>query len=52
MQTKTEATKRHAEVEVPTTEAPAIDAANIPDEAEIPHQPECERVRVGMFLGG
>jgi hypothetical protein len=31
---------RDAEAEVPAMEVPAADAIEIPDEAEIPHQPE------------
>jgi hypothetical protein len=37
VQTKIE---RHAKVEMPTTEVRATDAADIPDEAEIPRHPE------------
>jgi hypothetical protein len=37
VQAETEATERHAEVEMPATEVPAAD---IPIEVEIPHQPE------------
>jgi hypothetical protein len=32
--------ERHAKVEMPMTEVRATDAVDIPDEAEIPHQPE------------
>jgi hypothetical protein len=34
------ATGRDAEAEVPMTEVPTADVTEIPDEAEIPHQPE------------
>jgi hypothetical protein len=33
-------TRRDTEVEVPATEVPVADATEIPDEAEIPRQPE------------
>jgi hypothetical protein len=40
MQTETEAIERHAEAKMPVTKVPVIDAADNPDEAEIPHQLE------------
>jgi hypothetical protein len=35
-----EATGRDAQAELPVMEVPATDATEIPDEAEISHQPE------------
>jgi hypothetical protein len=50
VQAETEATERHAEVEMPATEVPAAD---IPIEVEIPHRPEvwaCESRVVFWWL--